>query len=62
MKVYAIDVNGIINEKAPTNLKDVARLSGINESSLYKGRRVFIKDGDVIRIHELKVVKTKRKK
>jgi transposase-like protein len=61
MKAYAISIDGIIQTKAPTNLKDVAKRSGINESSLYKGRRVFIKDGVVIRIHELNVIKAKRK-
>ncbi len=61
MKAYAIDLDGIIQTKAATNLKEVARLSGVNDSSLYKGRRVFIRDGVVIRIHELNVIKTKRK-
>lgn len=61
MTAYAIDTNGIIDTKAFTSLRYVSKATGINESSLYKGRRVFIRDGDVIRIHELKIIKAKKK-
>ena len=61
MTAYAIDTNGIIDTKAFTSLREVAKRTNLSESSLYKGRRVFIRDGDVIRIHELKIIKSKKK-
>ncbi len=60
MKVYFFTRNEIPSNKGYTTLTGVGNAAGIKSPSLSTGKRVFLRDGVVIRIHELEVVKLKR--
>ncbi len=60
MRIWVITIDSVIFDKSFTALKDACEAAGIGYMSAVKGKRVFTKDDQCIRITQAEVVRSKQ--
>ena len=59
MKIYLISINGKTANKAYTSLKGACEFAEIKYYSANRGKRIFVKNEDIITITEAEIIKIK---